>query len=285
MPITKTKIATEMNFIFSAKNILAKKNPQGGFELPSADFFERFVREQKSQGSLCDAIFETPQNYAAALTKDSQTENPQTHSTSHEFDFVPLREFCFENEIAANENLSRLALRAKGIVSWHDTYRHCPKCGAPFSDDESCTSLFCEKCGFRLFPRIEPCVIVIIHRGDEILLVHNKHFGAKFFSHISGFVELGESAEEAVAREALEEVGITLKNIKPLSTQSWPFPDQLMLAYSAEYASGELVLQEEEIAEARFFRRDELLELGEDLLPGRGSVAWKMLFGFKHGRN
>lgn len=279
MAITYDTNGKKSFFIFSAKNILTKKNPQGTFELPSAEFFKRFVARQKERGLLCDAICETPQNYAAALIKDFQAENSQTHSTSQGFDFVPLREFCFENEIAANENLSRLALRAKGIVSWHDTYRHCPKCGAPFSDDKGETALLCPECGFRLFPRIEPCVIVIIHRGDEILLVRNKHFGAKFFSHISGFVELGESAEEAVKREAMEEVGITLKNIIPLSTQSWPFPDQLMLAYSAEYSGGKLVLQEDEIAEARFFKRGELLELGEDLLPGRGSVAWKMLYG------
>lgn len=266
MAITKTKGAAA-HFIFCGKNILAKKNPQGGFELPCAEFFEQFVARQKERGLLCDAICETPQNYAAALVKESQAESAQK-----EFDFVPLREFCFENEAA-----SALALRAKGIVSWHDTYRHCPKCGEHFCDDKNETALLCPECNFRLFPRIEPCVIVMIHRGDEILLVRNKHFGATFFSHISGFVELGESAEDAVRREAMEEVGITLKNVAPLSTQSWPFPDQLMLAYSAEYAGGELVLQEDEIAEARFFKRDELPP--ENMLPGRGSVAWNMLYG------
>lgn len=270
MAITKNKGSAAAHFIFCEKNILAKKNPQGGFELPNAEFFERFVAQQKERGLLCDEIFETPQNYAAALIKECKEEN--SFAAQKEFEFVPLREFCFENEAA-----SALALRAKGIVSWHDTYRHCPKCGAHFCDDENESALVCPECDFRLFPRIEPCVIVIIHRGDEILLVHNKHFGAKFFSHISGFVELGESAEDAVRREAFEEVGITLKNITPLSTQSWPFPDQLMLAYSAEYAGGELVLQEDEIAEARFFKRDELPP--ENLLPGRGSVAWKMLYG------
>lgn len=272
MPITKKNCAVKSHFIFSAKNILAKKNPQGGFDLPGAEFFERFVSEQKRQGLLCDAICETPQNYASALVKEIQGES--SVAIQEGFEFVPLREFCFENESA-----SALAFRAKGIVSWHDTYRHCPKCGAPLFDDESDTALFCRKCEFRLFPRIEPCVIVIIHRGDEILLVRNKHFGAKFFSHISGFVELGESAENAVRREAMEEVGISLKNIAPLSTQSWPFPDQLMLAYSAEYAGGELVLQEDEIAEARFFKRDRLPS--ENMLPLRGSVAWKMIYGKK----
>lgn len=269
MAITKIKSAAA-HFIFSGKNILAKKNLQGGYELPGADFFEQFVARQKERGFLCDAICETPQNYAAALVKESQGENEI--ASQKEFEFVPLREFCFENEAE-----SPLALRAKGIVSWHDTYRHCPKCGARFHDDKNETALICPECDFRLFPRIEPCVIVMIYRGDEILLVRNKNFGAKFFSHISGFVELGESAEYAVKREAKEEVGITLKNIKPLSTQSWPFPDQLMMAYSAEYEGGELVLQEEEIAEARFFKRDEFPP--ESMLPGRGSIAWKMLYG------
>lgn len=267
MAITKTKGAAA-HFIFCGRNILAKKNPQGGFELPGAEFFEQFVARQKERGLLCDAICETLQNYAATLVKESQAES----AAQNEFDFVPLREFCFENETE-----SAIALRAKGIVSWHDTYRHCPKCGAHFCDDKNETALVCPECDFRLFPRIEPCVIVMIYRGDEILLVRNKHFGAKFFSHISGFVELGESAEDAVKREAKEEVGITLKNVTPLSTQSWPFPDQLMLAYSAEYAGGELVLQEEEIAEARFFKRDELPP--ENMLPDRGSIAWKMLYG------
>lgn len=272
MPITKNNGKATAHFIFCEKNILAKKNPHGEFELPGADTFERFVSEQKQRGLLCDAIFEAPHNYSAALLNAAA--NGTSHALSESFAFIPLREFCFENEAA-----SPLALRAKGIISWHDTYRHCPKCGAPFCDDENDTALLCPECAFRLFPRIEPCVIVIIHRGDEILLVHNKHFGAKFFSHISGFVELGESAENAVKREAMEEVGISLKNITPLSTQSWPFPDQLMLAYSAEYAGGELVLQEDEIAEARFFKRDELPP--ETELPGRGSLAWKLLYGKK----
>lgn len=264
-------------FIFCDKFVLAKKNPQGIFELPDANAFEQFVSEQKKLGLLRDAICETPQNYSAALCDANPSEASQDipqQNILQGFEYIPLREFCFENEAA-----SPLALRAKGIVSWHDTYRHCPKCGARFHDDKNYTALICPECSFRLFPRIEPCVIVIIHRGDEILLVRNKHFGAKFFSHISGFIELGESAEDTVRREAMEEVGITLKNIVPLQTQSWPFPDQLMLAYSAEYAGGELVLQEEEIAEARFFKRDALPD--ENMLPGRGSIAWKLLYGKK----
>ncbi len=168
-----------------------------------------------------------------------------------------------------------MALRAKGILFWRDTYRQCPKCGAAFQNDTVETALLCPECSFKLYPRIEPCVIVFISRGDEILLVKNKRATRDFFSCVAGFMELGESAIEAVRREVKEEVGLEITNIKAVGSQSWPFPDQLMLAFTADWQSGDLVLQEEEIAEARWFKRDELPPL--EII--RGSVAWNLING------
>ena len=166
-------------------------------------------------------------------------------------------------------------MRAKGILFWRDTYRHCPKCGAAFENDKKETALNCPACSFKLYPRIEPCVIVLISRGDEILLVKNKRATRDFYSCIAGFMELGESAVEAVRREVREEVGLEIKNVTPVGSQSWPFPDQLMLAFTADWQSGDLVLQEEEIAEARWFKRDALPPL--EMI--RGSVAWNLING------
>ena len=168
-----------------------------------------------------------------------------------------------------------MALRAKGVLFWRDTYRHCPKCGAEFQNDKAETALVCPSCSFKLYPRIEPCVIVLISRGDEVLLVKNKRATRDFYSCVAGFMELGESAVEAVRREVKEEVGLEIKNIKTVGSQSWPFPDQLMLAFTADWQSGDLVLQEEEIAEARWFKRDALPPL--DMI--RGSVAWNLING------
>ncbi|MCR5046997.1 MAG: NAD(+) diphosphatase [Treponema sp.] len=236
-------------------------------KLPSKDFFDAFVEDQKKASNLDSFIVEKPQNYAAAKIKSlPDTANLSSKNAA----FVPIREYCFLNP----EN-SKMALRAKGIAFWRDTYRHCPKCGALFENDKRETALNCPNCSFKLYPRIEPCVIVLVHRKDEILLVKNKNRRRNFYSCVAGFIELGETAIEAVKREVKEEVGLELKNIKAVGSQAWPFPDQLMLAFNAEWAGGDLVLQEDEIAEARWFKPNEVPSLEEI----RGSVAWNLVHG------
>ncbi len=232
-------------------------------KLPDKNFYDAFVAAQTEEFNLDCQIIELPQNYLAAkIAKKPESVDGAT--------FITLREFCYHNPEQA-----KMALRAKGILFWRDTYRHCPKCGAAFENDKKETALNCPKCSFKLYPRIEPCVIVLISRGDEILLVKNKRATRDFFSCVAGFMELGESAVEAVRREVKEEVGLEIKNIKAVGSQSWPFPDQLMLAYTADWQSGDLVLQEEEIAEARWFKRDALPPL--EII--RGSVAWNLING------
>lgn len=237
-------------------------------KLPDKNFYDAFVAEQTEEFNLDCQIIELPQNYLAAkIAAPSGLANTFGDSGAS---FITLREFCYQNPEQA-----KMALRAKGILFWRDTYRHCPKCGAAFQNDKAETALNCPACSFKLYPRIEPCVIVLISRGDEILLVKNKRATRDFFSCVAGFMELGESAVEAVRREVKEEVGLEIKNIKAVGSQSWPFPDQLMLAYTADWQSGDLVLQEEEIAEARWFKRDDLPPL--EII--RGSVAWNLIHG------
>ena len=279
-------------YVFCGRDILLVDG-----KLPDQNFYEAFVSAQKEANNLECEIAEIPQNYRAAKIArlSDQRELSKIACDKNLFDrdenrfqgqnaaaplgekkvfggalFVALREFCW-----SNPKLAPAALRAKGILFWRDTYRHCPKCGAAFENDKNETALFCPKCDFKLYPRIEPCVIVLVSRGDEILLVKDKRPGRDFYSCVAGFIELGESAVEAAKREVKEETGLEVKNIKLLGSQSWPYPDQLMLAFSAEWQSGEIVLQEEELLDARWFRRDSL----PSALAMRGSVAWNLIHG------
>lgn len=255
------KNGVSARYIFCDREILLV-----GGTLPDKNFYQAFVAAQKEAKNLDCQIIEQPQNYLAAKI----AKKPEIFEVKNGAAFVPLRDYCYQNPEQA-----KMALRAKGILFWRDTYRHCPKCGAAFENDTVETALVCPACSFKLYPRIEPCVIVLISRGDEVLLVKNKRATRDFFSCVAGFMELGESAVEAVRREVKEEVGLEITNIKAVGSQSWPFPDQLMLAFTADWQSGDLVLQEEEIAEARWFKRDALPPL--EMI--RGSVAWNLING------
>ena len=118
---------------------------------------------------------------------------------------------------------------------------------------------------------LSPAIIVLVHNADKILLVRSNTFCGEYYGLVAGFVELGESVEEAVEREIKEETNIEVQRIKYCGSQAWPFPDQLMLAFTAEYKSGEIKIQESEILEAQWFKRTELPP--ESQLPRPGSVA------------
>ena len=133
-------------------------------------------------------------------------------------------------------------------------------------------ALVCPSCQYSQYPRINPCVIVAISKDDTILLARAQRFNRPMYSLLAGFVEAGETLEQAVAREVLEEVGVQLKNIRYFGSQAWPFPSNLMLGFTAEWASGDLVLQEEEIMDAQFFRYDALPQT-----PPAGSIAYQLI--------
>ena len=140
-------------------------------------------------------------------------------------------------------------------------------------------AMVCPACNYHQYPRVQPCIITVITRGDdEVLLAKNAKNTSNMYGLIAGFVEVGETLEEAVQRETLEEVGIKVKNVQYLASQPWPFPSNLMLAFKAEYESGEIVLQEEEISDAEFFKFDQLPEI-----PFAGSIAHSMIQHVIHG--
>lgn len=179
-----------------------------------------------------------------------------------------------EYNIAHTVEEQFLAYRAKALTGWHKETKFCGACGAKLIPHETLTAMKCPECGRIIFPRISPCIIVLINKGNKILLARHSYRNQDMYACIAGFMEAGESAESAVKREVKEEVGLTVKNIKYRGSQSWPFPDQLMLGFTAEYESGELKLQEEEIADAQWFERDNC-----PASPKPGSIAYRLIHG------
>ncbi|MDE5899586.1 MAG: NAD(+) diphosphatase [Treponemataceae bacterium] len=183
---------------------------------------------------------------------------------------IPIREF-FSIRTAQE---GAVAARAKILLNWRTSVRFCAACGDRLIADASFTARRCPRCGRVHFPRIEPCVIVLVSRGDEVLLARHAQRNQDIFTCLAGFIEAGESAEDAVVREVREEVGISIRNLRYCGSQGWPYPDQLMLAFRAEYAGGEIALQKEEIAEAGWFRRASLPPTARP-----GSVAYRLIHG------
>ena len=169
--------------------------------------------------------------------------------------------------------LKKLILRGKPVLEWLATRKYCSVCGNLLEDHEQEEARFCPNCRMLFFPKISPAVIVLVKRDDgRILLAHNQRFKHKVYSMIAGFVEPGETAEDAVRREVREEVGLEIKNIQYKYSQSWPFPDSLMLGFTAEYASGQLSPDGEEIVDANFYSIDDLPPL-----PGKSSIARRII--------
>lgn len=161
------------------------------------------------------------------------------------------------------ESWYRVAAKAYAILDWDKTHQYCGKCGEKTRHQAGTVERVCTACGQAFYPRISPSIIVLIQKGNEILMARSHHFPPGVFGLIAGFVEAGESLEEAIHREVMEEVGITIKNLRYFNSQSWPFPDSLMIGFLADYATGELTINPIEIEQAGWYTRDNM--------PGRPS--------------
>lgn len=161
--------------------------------------------------------------------------------------------------------------KASQLLYWDAHSHFCPACGAAMTQTTPITKK-CPHCGFELYPTIATAIIVLIHKGDKILLVHAKNFRHNFKGLVAGFLEVGETLEECVYREVMEETGLTIANVRYFDNQPWPYPSGLMVGFTADYVSGSIKLQEEELSDADFFSRDELPEI-----PGKMSMARRLI--------
>jgi NAD+ diphosphatase len=165
------------------------------------------------------------------------------------------------------------ASRAAQVLTWDREHRFCGTCGRPTQRDAGEFARVCANCDLRAYPRISPAIMVLIHRGREVLLARNRRSTTGMFSALAGFVEAGETLEETIVREVREEVGVEIDDIRYFGSQSWPFPHSLMIAFTAAYAGGEIVPDGVEIEEARFFDVDALPKLP----PAGLSIASRLI--------
>ena len=183
---------------------------------------------------------------------------------SNDFELMNLREFGD----ATDEEMFIIAGRASQILNWDRTHKFCGKCGHETEDKEDEMAKICPSCNNVMYPVICPAIIVAVTKGDEILLAHNRNFMNNMYSLIAGFVEAGEDLESAVKREVFEEVGIKIKNVTYYKSAPWPFPNSLMFGFFAEYESGEIKVDGEEILDAHWYKKDEF-----PTLPKKVSLA------------
>ncbi len=169
---------------------------------------------------------------------------------------------------------------ARAILFWHSRHRFCGLCGSPTKSEEAGHVRRCTGCDTLHFPRTDPAVIMLVSRGEEVLLAHQAHFPRGMYSTLAGFVEPGESLEDAVAREVREETGIEVGGIRYHSSQPWPFPANIMLGFYAEGLGKALAVDKTELEDARWFTRDWLLAHPDDddfRLPRRDSIARRLI--------
>lgn len=203
--------------------------------------------------------------YYSALNVDDRGDTPENTK------FMNVRHLYR----TSNEDLFFLAGLGRQIADWDRTFRFCGKCGSLTESHSHERIKICPNCGHSTYPKISPAMICSVTRGDEILLARGSKFTRPVYSVLAGFVEPGETLEETVEREVMEETNISVKNINYFGSQPWPFSSSMMIAFTAEYESGEIKIDDKEILDAGWFSFNNL-----PMLPTPYSIARRLIMNF-----
>lgn len=247
-------------FLFQDENILLIRNHHDQLILPTeANFLalHPFIIRKLTLDKL---------NVCAEIDK--------TALLPHDVERIPLRKAL---EILG-DSLYSMTAKAFLILNWDKNHQFCGRCAQPTIPVPHTFERRCIHCHLSFYPRISPSIIVLVKKNDQLLMARSPHFQPGIYGLIAGFVEAGENIEEAAHREVKEEVGIEIKNLHYWGSQSWPFPDSLMIGLTAEHASNEIKINTQEIEDAGWYRFDNL--------PGRPSsklsIASKLIDDFIH---
>jgi NAD+ diphosphatase len=255
-------------FVFCKDCLLIEQLPDGSFTVPLS---EEPPTEVKPWTTILNV---TPMDdgtevktYAIdTVPAERDVERSQSSMVNGQWSmFLPLRQSYYKLPLA----LYLKAGKCAELLYWDRNTRFCGVCGGPMKLHTD-ISKRCEHCGKEVWPQLATAVIVLIRKGeDEVLLARGRSFKTDFYGLIAGFVETGETLEQAVEREVMEETGLSIKNIRYFDSQPWPYPCGLMVGFTADYAGGEIHVQREELSKCAWFHRDHLPRLPEPLSIAR----------------
>ena len=248
-------------FVFRGDNLLVEGTDQDRFSIPVLENFDHLnITPLRTQylGRYGDLSC-----YATEVAKEAKP--PLNMSFHHLWGLYSLMAL----------DLFQIAGYAFHLLKWEQTSQYCGRCGTKTKNLERERAKICENCNLISYPRISPAVITAVIKDNKILLARAKRFKRDMYSVLAGFVEPGETLEECVRREIKEEVNIEVENISYFGSQPWPFPDSLMIGFTADYKSGEISIDEEEIMTAGWFSPDNL-----PTIPGKLSIARQLIDWF-----
>ncbi len=246
-------------FLFSGDKLLVERTDQGVRVplLSDVDALPLRVLRRQYLGSL---------NGHSCLCAECE----EGFQTPDQMEFQGLRRLYG----ALDEETFWVAGRAFQIMDWDRAHQYCGRCGSPTENKTDERAKVCPRCGTVSFPRMSPAIIVAVVRDHAILLAHATRFPGAMYSVLAGFVEPGESLEDCIRREVKEEAGIEVKNLRYFGSQPWPFPNSLMVGFTAEYAGGEVTMDMKEIVDARWFTADHLPAIPDKISIARKLIDW-----------
>ena len=245
-------------FVFCKTDVMLEKNGDGTYTIPLSEECPITLKEWQTPHRI------TPMDDGTEVRTVS-IDAPITNQERYEM--CGLRPSFYK----LSKELYLKAGKCQEILYWDKNTQFCGACGAPMKLHTD-ISKRCTNCGKEVWPQLATAIIVLIHRGDDVLLVHARNFKGDFYGLVAGFVETGETLEEAVRREVMEETGLTITNLRYFGSQPWPYPCGLMVGFNADYVSGEVHLQRSELSKGAWFNKNNLPTIPEKL-----SIARKLL--------
>ena len=249
-------------FVFSKNGILLQKSPcDSSYEIPANELPFNDIKKMGYITHVCGDV------EARAFMAE------ETVQVSAGYTFVPLRKTYF----FLPAEIYSMACKMEELVYWDNETHYCGRCGGKMKYS-SPISKRCADCGHEVWPVLQVAIIVLVRRGDQALLVQSKNFKSDYMGLVAGFVETGETLEQAVHREVMEETQIRIKNLHYIKSQVWPFPSNLMAGFVADYESGEICIQKSELSKGGWFARDEMPPL-----PDEASIARQIINAWING--
>ena len=246
-------------FVFYKDQLLLEKKENGTSALPYGEIPPITIKEKTTVHTITTLEGKTCKSFSLSSPFEESAQYVMTGLRAS-YDYLPLSHY-------------QVAGKAHETLHWDRNSRFCSACGTPM-EQQTPIMKKCPECGNEMYPPVSTAIIVLIRKGKEILLVHARNFRGTFHGLVAGFLETGETLEQCVEREVMEETGLRVKNITYFGSQPWPYPSGLMVGFIADYESGEIKLQADELSSGAFYSKDNLPEIPRKLSIARKLIDW-----------